>query len=226
MKIYVYRSGPEIYSNFTTLKGKRMSLSMIFRLLKNEFYYGSFMYDKVLYEGSHDPIISKQMFDDTQEQLKTDPKIYGIKEFQFVKLFKCGACGSGITAQEKTKYRKDGSFTKYIYYNCTRKKDLDCKQQYTREESILEQLIELIDKVSIKRLGMRDKIEKEIERYEMFTTNVLDKKETGAKKQVSKVSIRKYAKFILQKGSRDEKRELLKHLKSELMLKDKVLYLK
>lgn len=212
--------------DFTTRNGKRMTLSMIYRTLKNPFYYGEFEYGGTMYKGNHEPIITKQLYDDVQKQLEVAPKNWGVKEFEFVKLFTCGACDSGITAEEKFKYKKDGTATRYVYYHCTAGKDRSCKQPYVREEEIIAQLVEIMDVVSIKKLGMRSRIEKEIERYEKFTTGVLGRKETGAKEQIPRVNIRKYAKYVLQEGATEDKRELLKHLKSEFMMKDKKVYLK
>lgn len=211
--------------DFTTRSGKRITLSMVYKVLKNPFYYGEFEYGGTMYSGTHEPLISKQLFDEVQKQLEVAPRNWGEKEFEFVRLLTCGACQSGVTAEEKFKYRQDGTATRYVYYHCTAGKDRNCKQPYVREEEIMAQLVALMDKVSIKKLGMRDRIEKELERYELFTTGVLGKKETGAKSQVPRINIRKYAKYILQEGSREDKRELLKHLKSELVLKDKKVYL-
>ncbi len=215
--------------DFTTRTGKRITLSTIYRAFKSTFYYGKFEYPSGSgnwYDGTHEPIISKSLFDEAQKQLEVAPKNWGAKEFEFIRMFTCGACGSGITAEEKFKYRKDGTASRYVYYHCTCGRNRDCKQPYVREEDILVQLVSLMDKVSIKKLGMRDRIEKDIERYERFTTSVLGRKETGAKKQVPRVNIRKYAKYVLQEGAKEDKRELLKHLKSELMLKDKKVYLR
>lgn len=49
------------------------------------------------------PIITKELFDKTQENLSEHAiRIQG-KEFAFTKLITCGLCGSGITADEKFK---------------------------------------------------------------------------------------------------------------------------
>lgn len=171
--------------DFTTQNGKRVTLSMIYRMLKNPFYYGEFSYGWKMYKGTHEPIVSKQLFNDMQKQLEVAPKNWGVKTFEFVKMLTCGKCVSEVSAEEKFKYRKDGTATKYVYYHCTGGKDRDCKQPYVREEEILTQLVEMMDIVSIKKLGMRERIEEEIERYEKFTVGVLGRKETGGGKKAS-----------------------------------------
>jgi hypothetical protein len=51
-------------SGFTTKAGAKLSLSQIYRILTNPFYYGYFKYpeDGPLYKGLHQPIVSKIMY--------------------------------------------------------------------------------------------------------------------------------------------------------------------
>lgn len=214
--------------DFTTRTGKRIQLSGVYRILSTPFYYGKFEYPEGSgnwYKGSHEPIITKQLYDEAQVRLAEAPESttkWGSKDLAFTRLITCGSCGSSITAEEKWKYKKDGTGTKYTYYHCTDGKRKDCKEPYLREEDLMEQLFGIIDKVSIQKIGMREKIEEEIQRYETFTMGVLGRKETGAKKQVPRISIRKYAKYMLENGTNEEKREILQHIKDELVLKNKV----
>jgi hypothetical protein len=111
---------------------------------------------------------------------------------------------------------------RYIYYHCTGGKDRNCKQLYIREEALLEQLTNLIDKISIKQLGARQQLQSEIDRYERFTNGVLGQNPGNVKKP--KVDIREYAKYVLKNGTREEKRELLSNLETKLYLKNQVIY--
>jgi DNA invertase Pin-like site-specific DNA recombinase len=108
---------------FLTRTGKPLTLSNIYVILNNHFYYGAFEYPKASgrwYQGSHTPLITKGIFDDAQKQLQLQRKAKGKnKEFAFTKLMTCGLCGSGISAEEKYKNLKDGTVAKYIYYGCT-----------------------------------------------------------------------------------------------------------
>lgn len=217
--------------DFTTRTGRRITLSAIYRTLSTHFYYGKFEYPEGSgnwYKGSHEPIITKQLFDEAQARLSENPEKtvqWGSKDFGFTRLITCGACSSSITAEEKWKYKKDGTGKRYVYYHCSDAKRTNCKQPYIREEELMEQLLGIIDQVSIQKIGMRDKIEEEIKRYETFTMGVLGKKETCARKQVPRISIKKYAKYMLENGTNEEKREVLQHLKSELVLRNKKLNL-
>jgi len=209
--------------DFKTKNEKHLSLANIYRLLKTTFYYGMFEYPRGsgnFYTGQHSPIISKDLFDKVQQQISIERHIReNNKEFAFTKLLKCGLCSSGITADEKFKKLKDGSTKRYVYYGCTRSKNLYCKCGYIREEELINQFIKIINKVNINKLGIRHKLEQEVDRYHNFQVNVLGIK---TKKSTSKeADIKSYAKYILLKGNILEKRELLTCIKSQLVLTNK-----
>ncbi|MBT9151391.1 MAG: hypothetical protein DDT40_01584 [candidate division WS2 bacterium] len=205
--------------NFKTKGNKNLSLSNIYIILQNPFYYGTFEYGGNWYTGKHEPIISKELFDKVQEQLKRDHIVRSeIKEFAFTKLITCGSCGSGVTAEEKYKKLKDGTTVRYVYYGCTRSKNLHCKGGYIREEELINQLIKVLDKIDVNELGMRHKFEEEIERFNKFQKIVM-----GMERNIKsvKIDLKTYAKYLLKEGSVIEKRELLACMKSKLVLKDK-----
>lgn len=213
--------------NFKSRGNKNLSLSNVYLILQNSFYYGVFEYPREsgnFYTGKHDPIIPKELFEKVQEQLKRDQLQRENREFAFTKLLTCGLCGSGITACEKFKKLKNGTVAKYIYYGCTRSRDLNCKYGYTREEELIKQLIAIIDEIDINEIGIRHKFEQEIERFNKFQRSILG---INANDKISakKINIREYAKYILREGSMLEKRELLGCMKSKIAVKNKVLTL-
>jgi len=142
------------------------------------------------------------------------------KEFSFTKLFTCGYCGSGISAEEKWKPLKDGTSAHYIYYGCSRARDRNCKNKYIREEELIEELLKIIDKVNINELGMRMKLEDEIRRFNKLQKIVNGRSGKGLVEE-DDVNIRQYAKYLLKDGSVSDKRELLANLRSKLLYKDK-----
>lgn len=213
--------------NFKTKGNKNLSLSNIYLILQSPFYCGIFEYPEGSgnwYQGKHKPIITKELFDKVQERLKRDQIQRESKEFAFTKLITCGLCGSGITADEKFKKLKNGDVHRYVYYGCTRSKDQHCKGGYIREEELINQLLAILDKLSINELGVRDKFEKEVERYNKFRRVVLGFGK-DEKLPEEKIDIRTYAKYLLREGTIVEKRELLGCLKSRLVIKNKVVCL-
>lgn len=169
------------------------------------------------------PIITQELFEKAQAQLKRDNIQRENKEFAFTKLFTCGYCGSGISAEEKWKQLKDGTHAKYIYYSCSRARDRNCKNKYIREEDLITELLKILDKVNINELGMRQKLEDEIARFNIFQRSVLGATEKIKNNQDT--DIRNFAKYILKEGAVGEKRELLANLRSRIIYKDKTLTL-
>jgi len=213
---------------FTTKTDKYLSLGNIYLVLRNSFYYGVFEYPRESgnwYTGKHSPLISKELYDKVQERLSRDHIVRSqSKEFAFTRLMKCGLCGSGITADEKFRKLKDGGVNRHVYYGCTKAKDHNCKCGYLKEEYLIGQLLDIIDKVNLDKIGMREKLEKEVERYHKFRNGVLGISKENTVKQ-KEIDIRNYAKYILKEGNIFEKRELLSCLKSKLVLKNKKIYL-
>ncbi|MDD4931156.1 MAG: recombinase family protein [Candidatus Colwellbacteria bacterium] len=229
---YERYSGRKLYNwlkfelNFYTRGNKPLTLSGIYRILDNQFYYGVFERPKGSgnwYKGQHEPIITQELFEKAQAQLKRDNIQRENKEFAFTKLFTCGYCGSGISAEEKWKLLKDGTHAKYIYYSCSRARDRNCKNMYIREEDLITELLKILDKVDINELGMRQKLEDEIARFNIFQRSVLGS--TDKVKNREDTDIRNYAKYILKEGIVTEKRELLANLRSRIIYKDKKLML-
>ncbi|MFH1656945.1 MAG: recombinase family protein [bacterium] len=141
---------------------KVLSISMIQHTLANHFYYGAFIYHGELYQGTHKPIISKKLFDKVQEIMKdkSRPKKRSEKVYAFRGLFKCGECDCAITSE----IQKD-----HNYYRCTKKK-VPCSQKYVREETLAEQISNILKKVSLpdkwkdKMIGILEKEQEEIDR--------------------------------------------------------------
>lgn len=213
---------------FTTRSGKKIVVSTVYLTLRQNFYYGEFKYpieSGILYKGAHEPLISKELFDEVQLQLNSPPKSRpGTKEFDFALMLKCGACKSGVTPEEKFKRLKDGSIKRYVYYHCNKYKDHFCKETYIREEVLIGELIKIIDKVDIDRISTINKMKQEIERFKKFNATIL-KMDNQDKIKMPEVDIKEYAKYLLKEGSRDEKREILACLKTELFLKNQKVYL-
>ena len=224
---YEQWSGRKIYRwlreiDFKTHHGKPLVLANIYLILRNPFYYGEFEYpvkSGQWYTGKHTPIIDKDLYVKVQLTLNSNfiPKTES-KEFAFTKLIQCGHCGSGISADEKFKKLKNGGVNRHVYYFCTKARNIDCKNPAINEPSLIEELIGLMDTVSLDELGVRARIEEEIKRFNKFRSGVLGHKQD---KIEIDVDVRNYTKYLLREGTLIEKRELLGCLKSKLFLKDK-----
>ncbi len=118
--------------------------TQIEHILKNKFYYGVIDYMGEIYEGKHEPLITKDLFDRTQEAFRKDnkPKHMIAKNFLFAGMVKCSKCGCNISGEIKK--------GKYIYYSCTGGRG-ECEQQhiYISEAKIEKQLLQAISNISI-----------------------------------------------------------------------------
>ena len=227
-------SGRKVYQwlkhdiNFRTENNMHLSLGNLYKILDNHFYYGRFEFPKESgnwYNGSHKPIITKELYDLVQKNIKSqtlEPRS-SQKEFAFTKIMTCGLCGSGITADEKFKHQKNGNVNRYVYYKCTRTRDQDCKCGFINEEDLILQLQDLMDDLEIQTVPMKERITHEVKRFKKFEQMLLNRKTPVV---IKDIDIRNYAKFILQEGSMEEKREFLRCLKSEILLSNKNIYMK
>jgi len=121
--------------------GKELAVSNYQKLLKNPIYTGLMLYNGEIFEGKHEPIISKKLFDTVQEVMsrKSKPHSKGLKPFLYRGFFRCGECGCFITTETQKGHN---------YLRCTKRKN-PCEQKYAREELITSQIQEEIKKVSL-----------------------------------------------------------------------------
>lgn len=216
--------------DFRSVRNKHYSLSNVQRILTNTFYYGEFEFPRgsgKRYKGIHTPIISKELFDAVQKVTlsRSHQKFIYRKNFAYTRLMKCGLCGSNVSAEEKFKKLKDGSFARYVYYGCTRAKDSWCKMLYIREDSLIQQLRDLVDKLSIDDLGVRGQFEAEVDRIHRFNCDVMGRSMEYTDLEQKDLNVKKYIKYLLADGTIDEKRHVLLSLKSKILIKDKTIFL-
>ena len=227
---YENYSGRKLYQwlkekDFKTKNDKHLTLSNVYILLRNTFYYGKFEYPKgggQWFEGIHEPIITKDLFDLVQNNISSHHIKNTGKEFAFTKMMTCGVCGSGITADEKFKKLKNGDVNRYVYYMCTKHNDSKCKNPIVNENLLIEQLASLMNKIDLNEIGMREKIKEEVRRIKNFQSSLLNEK-TSIK--ISNIDIRNYAKYILRDGKTEEKRELLMCLRSKISVANRKIIL-
>ena len=209
--------------NFKTRGNKNLSRGNLYRILQNTFYYGVFEYpgnSGNFYNGKHEPLITKELFDRVQQQLTRNPMNRETREFAFTRLMVCGTCGSGISACEKYKKLKNGTVSKYIYYGCTKSRNLHCDNGYIREEDLIKQLVEIIDQIDVNDLEIKHKFQDEVKRYNVFQSRVL---KIEGKQENKDIDVKSYIKYLLREGSMSEKREILSCIKSKVVIKKKIL---
>ena len=122
----------------------KIHISRITRILTNPFYYGLIRWNGEDHEGTHEPLISRELFNLVQRILAQRGAYRGrkkgfLKDFVFRGVFQCGECGSGITAETQKLHN---------YYRCTRKKGL-CFQPFMREEFLSDKIRAEVEKLAM-----------------------------------------------------------------------------
>jgi site-specific DNA recombinase len=135
-------------------RNKKVSISTIYRIFSDPFYYGLFEYPKGSgnwHNGKHQAMITNEEFNKIQVLLgkgtmKQHPKT---KEFAYTGLIHCGECGGAITAENKVKRQKNGNIHFYTYYHCTKRKNPNCSQKTVRIEGLEEQILQKLNEIKI-----------------------------------------------------------------------------
>jgi len=110
--------------------GARIPKSVVHKILRNPIYHGDFVWDDRLYNGTHEPIISKDVFERVQEVMEEKGRRRTRQQkhhWAFQGLLTCGHCGCALTAEIKKQ--------RYVYYHCTGHKGR-CPEKYVREEDV------------------------------------------------------------------------------------------
>lgn len=205
---------------FKTLNNNFLSVGNVFKILANTFYYGRFEFPQgsgIWYDGAHEPIITKELFELARSSIKSQViKSYG-KEFAFTRMIKCGVCGSGITADEKFKNLKGGGVNRYVYYRCCKSQNRDCNNPAINEDDLIIAFQNMADKLELNKVELNEKMNVEIQRFKKLQAMFLGKKKS---EKIEPVDLRDYAKFVLSEGSILEKRAVLGCIKDELKLKN------
>ncbi|MCX5784500.1 MAG: recombinase family protein [Elusimicrobia bacterium] len=121
--------------NGVGMKGRHTALSTsnYQYMLRNPVYYGVIRYKGEIYEGKHEPIITKALFDRCQIVMLDKSKPKGrpkLKPYTYRGLFRCKECGCLITTETQKGHN---------YLHCTKRKK-PCAEPYVREELIEAQI--------------------------------------------------------------------------------------
>jgi len=110
-------------------------------MLKNPIYFGIMRIKGKEYPGSHEPIVSKELFDKVQDVFRAANKPKMTKRtFIYGGMITCALCGCAVTAEIKK--------GRYVYYHCTGNRD-GCDIQYIREEELVLQFDRVAERLNI-----------------------------------------------------------------------------
>ncbi len=122
---------------------KPVSIPTVNKMLRSRIYTGEFEWLGKRYQGTHEPLVSIEMWERVQGILdgRHNRRSRGVeKDFLFTGLIRCGYCGCLLVGDIKKQ--------KYIYYRCSHAKR-DCREPYVREEVLVEQFVAMLGQVSL-----------------------------------------------------------------------------
>jgi site-specific DNA recombinase len=122
-------------------QGDPLSRSQYHRLLRNPIYYGLIDFKGELYQGKHEPLISKALFDAVAIVVNKKSKSHNpkLKPYLYRGMCHCGECGRLVTIETQKGHN---------YLRCTKWK-VECSQRCLREESMGEHIGKALDRLAV-----------------------------------------------------------------------------
>lgn len=173
----------------TRVANKKVLKSGIHRILTDPVYRGDIRRCGVIYEGIHEPLVSRELFERVQDVLKGKNRAKKrTHKFLYRGYMTCAVCGCKLTATKKG--------NKYKYYYCTNGKGLCSEHRDYMNESHIETLVSklfseiIIDKemadISLESYGkellkqggnyekIKQNLESQLKNIETKLSNLLD----------------------------------------------------
>ncbi len=112
----------------------KVPVTTIHKMLRKRIYTGDFDYGGSTYQGSHEPLVTYEVWERVQEILDGRHKRKHRKvthDFVYSGMVRCGHCGCSLVGEVKK--------GRYVYYHCTGYRG-KCPEPYTREEVLEHQV--------------------------------------------------------------------------------------
>ncbi|MGF2146368.1 recombinase family protein [Vagococcus fluvialis] len=198
---------------YKTVKGNTFTTTAVKDILNNKAYVGLLTYAKyenweekrrkgknpnpIVVEGSHEPIISKELFNQVQKRLEMEtkqPEWNNQGSNLLTGLIKCPECGGPMAASNTTNRLKDGTKRKTRYYSCATARNkgagvchANSIKAEVAEKFVADRLKEIIQQPEILE-GIVAKLNKErveqlVPLEQELATNLLEQENVNEKKQ-------------------------------------------
>jgi site-specific DNA recombinase len=122
--------------------GTPVPVSTVHNILRSRLYMGEFEWNSRLYQGSHQPIVSRELWEHVQGVLDgrhAKRHRRAKHDFAFSGLIECGHCSCAVVGEIKKQ--------RYVYYHCTGYKG-KCDEPYVREEVIEHKFTEILGQLA------------------------------------------------------------------------------
>lgn len=128
-------------------RGSALGQTSLLHILHNPFYIGLIHIARTgrTYDGAHEPLITKKLFDQCQAVMSGRSYMRGGKhDFPFSRLIRCGRCGRSLIGE-----RQKG----HSYYRCH---STSCRGTSVREADVQEELCTLLSYLALNEVELRD----------------------------------------------------------------------
>lgn len=176
--LYIQGYSGQSIANMLGLKYERLTM----QILKRKSNYGIIEYNGEEYQGKHEPIISKETYDITMnEMLKRSVTNVTTSDYLLTSLVYCGKCGAKMRYQ---KWGKKG--VKLTCYSQQKSKtylvkDPNCDQEKVWSDEVEDVVIKLL-------FSIKDRIEeKTSETLETLTINVLNEQREELERKIKRL---------------------------------------
>ncbi len=116
----------------------KIPLTTLQKILRKRIYTGDFNYGGAIYQGSHEPLVTREVWNRVQEILDgrhANKHRKVTHDFVYSGRVKCGHCGCSMVGEVKK--------GRYVYYHCTGYRG-KCPEPYTREEILERQIADVL----------------------------------------------------------------------------------
>lgn len=127
-KLYIQGESPQKIANMLNLKYDKL----VNQIIKRKSNYGMIEYNGEVYQGRHEPLISKEMYDTAMEQMSLRSKTPDVQSnYLLTGMLYCGHCGA------KMRYQKWGDKTKIVCYSQQKSKKYLIKDENCPQAKVL-----------------------------------------------------------------------------------------
>ena len=165
-----------------TPSGKMLAKNTLHNMLTNPFYAGQIIWNKKVYPGNHEPIVSQELFDKVQLKIKRKLSAAQFKKhlFIFKGNMRCAECGGIISWSQRKGH---------IYGTCNHYRS--CSQNTrVREQDIIEQLIPYLKEIQPKTPKLIDWLEQAVKEDEPDNNGLLEAKKQALEKSLMRIENR------------------------------------
>jgi site-specific DNA recombinase len=165
-----------------SVKDRMMSAFRYQYLLQNPFYYGVFVLNGEMHEGTHEPLITKDLFDRVQDVMnrRRTPNTVRLKSYVYRGLLHCGECGCGITMETQKGHN---------YLRCTKRVKKDCSQPYVREESMTVQIANALSSASLPD-DLADRLIRKLDAERRQGNDLMQDAKHRTEKEIEKINLK------------------------------------